>query len=257
VPTPIQLAADQLAVNIPQRDAQMVLDDAGTSVGAGQGFIPGSGNEGQVTALASPGMAVRVQVGTSTAYDNAGQVKAIPTSSNLAISAADATNPRVDAVVLNAAGALTVRAGTPNAQPAPPNLSGADILLALVNVAANATDIQAGNIVDARNRKPIDGKKIKDGTIPTSAFQAWPRSQLFGGNGSDTKFSLTGPKVSSANNGYFGVRAFRNGLRINNVTPNVPSGLDEYRVIEESNVTKVELGAALPGGQNLLVDWTG
>lgn len=241
------------ASGVPQRDAEMVLDTNPTTTVQGNGYVPGGANDGQVLPLEQPGMAVRVPVGGK-GYDNAGKRKAIPTSGSLVIAAADPTNPRTDVVVVTSAGQLAVRQGTPAAQPAPPTLTAGDITLASVDVLAGATQIQAGNIKDLRVRKAIHGSKIKDGTIPSSAFQAWPRSTSFTGDGATTKFTLPGPRVDSMNNGYFGVIAFLQGARIRNVTPGVPQA-GQYRVIEEANQTKVEMGAAPTNGQILLVDW--
>lgn len=240
-----------------QREQQLVMDD---NISSG-GYVPGAPQDAQgaVTALASPGMAVRIQTSHPGVYNNSNGVrKSVPTNANIAIGAADATNPRIDVVVLDAGGAIQVRAGTPATPAMPPVLSQGDVSLAQIDVAANATTIQSGNIKDFRNRQPIAGSKLRTMSVSPLALMTQNRSLLQPGDNALTKVSLTGPTIQQSPGSflYFGVYVYRNGGRIKNVTPNVPSGLDEYRVIEESNTTKVELGAALPTGQSLLVDWS-
>ncbi len=69
---------------------------------------------------------------------------------NPVIGAADATNPRLDLVVVNSSGALAVRAGTAAAAPKPPARTANDVLLAVVYVPANDTTIGASQITDMR-----------------------------------------------------------------------------------------------------------
>ena len=81
-------------------------------------------------------------------------------TATLAITAANATNPRIDAVVVNLdpsvnSAVLTVVAGTPAASPVAPTLTQTDanayqFLLATVYVAAATSTISAGNVTDAR-----------------------------------------------------------------------------------------------------------
>ena len=66
------------------------------------------------------------------------------------IGAADATNPRIDLVVVTSAGALAVRAGTAAANPKPPARTANDVVLAAVYVPANDTAIATTQITDLR-----------------------------------------------------------------------------------------------------------
>jgi len=69
---------------------------------------------------------------------------------DVTITTADATNPRIDLIVVNSSGALAVRAGTPAAAPKPPARTANDVVIAQVYVAANDTTIGSGSIVDRR-----------------------------------------------------------------------------------------------------------
>lgn len=71
-------------------------------------------------------------------------------ASTVAIGAADATNPRIDLVVVTSAGALTVRAGTASASPKPPARTANDVVLAAVYVPAGDTSIETTKITDLR-----------------------------------------------------------------------------------------------------------
>lgn len=72
------------------------------------------------------------------------------TGANAAIGTADATNPRLDVVVVNSAGALATRAGTAAAVPVLPTLSANDVPLCVVYVPANDTVIATSQIKDLR-----------------------------------------------------------------------------------------------------------
>lgn len=78
-----------------------------------------------------------------------GILKAVA-ASTVTIGTADATNPRIDLVVVNSSGALAVRAGTPAAIPKPPARSTNDVVIAAVFVPANDTSIGQNAIVDMR-----------------------------------------------------------------------------------------------------------
>ncbi len=79
-------------------------------------------------------------------------LRAVP-DSNVTISAANASFPRLDMVVVDSSGALQVRAGTPAAAPSPPSRTSNDVLLATVYVPAAATTVVANQIVDMRVMK--------------------------------------------------------------------------------------------------------
>lgn len=78
-----------------------------------------------------------------------GVMKAVA-AADVTIGTADATNPRIDLIVVNASGALAVRAGTAAAAPKPPARTANDVVLAAVYVPANDTTIGAGAITDMR-----------------------------------------------------------------------------------------------------------
>lgn len=71
-------------------------------------------------------------------------------AADVTIGAADGTNPRIDLIVVNSAGALAVRAGTAAANPKPPARSTNDVVIAFVYVAANDTSIETTKIIDKR-----------------------------------------------------------------------------------------------------------
>jgi len=71
-------------------------------------------------------------------------------AADVTISAADATNPRLDLIVVTSAGALAVRAGTPAAAPKPPARTANDVVIAVVYVPANDTAIGTSQITDLR-----------------------------------------------------------------------------------------------------------
>src|SRR3990172_1750122 len=79
-------------------------------------------------------------------------------AADVTITAADATNPRLDLIVVTSAGALAVRAGTAAAAPKPPARTANDVLVAVVYVPANDTAIATTQIKDLRilrERGPI------------------------------------------------------------------------------------------------------
>ncbi len=71
-------------------------------------------------------------------------------ASTVTIGTADATNPRIDLVVVNSSGTLAVRAGTAAAAPKPPARTANDVVLAAVYVPANDTAIGTSQITDMR-----------------------------------------------------------------------------------------------------------
>lgn len=71
-------------------------------------------------------------------------------AADVTITAADATNPRLDLIVVTSAGALAVRAGTAAAAPKPPNRTANDVVIASVYVPANDTAIGTSQIKDRR-----------------------------------------------------------------------------------------------------------
>lgn len=71
-------------------------------------------------------------------------------AADVTIGTADATNPRIDLIVVNSSGALAVRAGTAAATPKPPERSANDVVIAAVFVPANDTSIETTKCVDMR-----------------------------------------------------------------------------------------------------------
>lgn len=161
------------AIDSVQGDTSLTMDSTGTPTATtGRGYVLGTGNEGLVTQLAVAAMAVRVQTG-GTAYNNLGNKITIPTSTSLAIAAADASNARKDIVVVTAAGVLKVYTGTPAGSPADPALSAGDVPLARIAVAANAASIVNGNITDLRARQFVDGSKVLAASVPATALKVF------------------------------------------------------------------------------------
>lgn len=114
---------------------------------------------GVVTAQGAPNMTV--QVAACVVY-SAGLRFPVAASASLAIAAADATNPRLDAVVVTSAGVLAVRTGVPVAftppnsttTPKPAALTLNDVMLAQIYVPAATTTIATANIKDRRMVRP-------------------------------------------------------------------------------------------------------
>lgn len=71
-------------------------------------------------------------------------------AADVTIGTADATNPRIDLIVVTSAGALAVRAGTAAANPKPPARTANDVVLSAVYVPANDTSIETTKCVDMR-----------------------------------------------------------------------------------------------------------
>src|SRR3990172_6542588 len=69
---------------------------------------------------------------------------------DVTIGTADATNPRLDLIVVTSAGALAVRAGTAAASPKPPARTANDVVIAVVYVPANDTAIATTQCIDMR-----------------------------------------------------------------------------------------------------------
>lgn len=71
-------------------------------------------------------------------------------AADVTIGTADATNPRIDLIVVNSSGALAVRAGTAAAVPLPPTRTANDVVVAMVYVPANDTSIETTKCIDKR-----------------------------------------------------------------------------------------------------------
>lgn len=101
-----------------------------------------------VTAQDTPDMTVKVATGTI--YMANGTRFTPVASAALAVTAADATNPRIDIVYVNASGVIAYLAGTAASSPAVPSVPTGGQVLARIAVAANATTITATVIADVR-----------------------------------------------------------------------------------------------------------
>lgn len=86
------------------------------------------------------GTDLKFQIGVGTGLFNWGPV-AVAAASAQTITAADATNPRRDLVYSNFAGAVKYLAGAAAATPCPPTLPAQAICLAIIDVPANATQL--------------------------------------------------------------------------------------------------------------------
>jgi hypothetical protein len=110
------------------------------------------------TAQGSPDMTVAVAKG---AVLSNGTMFAVA-AGNATITTANATNPRLDLVVITSAGAIAVRAGTAAAAPKPPSRTSNDVVLAVVYVPATDTTISSDQITDLRipSAAPVILKKV-------------------------------------------------------------------------------------------------
>lgn len=146
-----------------------------------QGIVSSTGILGSsslaVTANGTPNMSVNVAAGwgaivSSTANAGVYQIYNDATT-NLTVTTADATNPRIDRVVATVNDAyysgllnnvtFTVVAGTPAGSPSAPATPSNSISLATIAVAAGATTIVSGNITDTRTQ-------VTTNLVSTSSF---------------------------------------------------------------------------------------
>lgn len=91
-----------------------------------------------------------VKCSAGTIYMANGDRFAIDAVASIAVTAADATNPRIDIVYVSSVGAITYLAGTAAASPAAPATPAGGQKIREINVAAGATSIVAANITDKR-----------------------------------------------------------------------------------------------------------
>lgn len=99
-----------------------------------------------VTAQGSPDMTVAVASGVVRVNTKRVSV----TGANVTITAADASNPRIDLIVVNDSGTLSCTAGTASATPKAPDIPANSVLLAVVYVPATDTTIATNQITDMR-----------------------------------------------------------------------------------------------------------
>lgn len=133
-----------------------------------------------VTAQGTPDMTVAVAKG---AVLSGGTLFAV-TAGNVTISTADATNPRLDLIVVNSSGTKVARTGTAAAAPKPPARSADDVVIAVVYVPAGDTAIQSNQIVDMRALRTQGPIAIyRQTTVRTVNNTASAIELLNGGNG--------------------------------------------------------------------------
>jgi hypothetical protein len=149
-----------------------MLAGGATSLSARGGIRWVTGAELAVAQTSTPSMAVLVGAGmawvpgTNTTGQGA-YVVTVPTAATLTIAAANATNPRIDLVVLKvldqqyagsvSQGQLAVVTGTPSVSPAAPAAPASSIPLGQVRVNANATTVVNANITDLRQSTSLFG----------------------------------------------------------------------------------------------------
>lgn len=109
-----------------------------------------------VTAQTTPNMTVAVAAGSVSSNG----VNYSVAAGNGTITTADATNPRLDLVVITSVGAIAVRAGTAAGAPKPAAKTANDVVLAVVFVPAGDTAINGNQIVDLRTVNTAAGPKL-------------------------------------------------------------------------------------------------
>lgn len=92
-----------------------------------------------VSAQASPDMTVAVALGLVCVNGTISKV----TAGNLTVTAANSTNPRIDIVTIDSSGTKVYTAGTAAATPVMPDIPSNSVLLARIDVPANATAVNA------------------------------------------------------------------------------------------------------------------
>lgn len=158
---------------------------------------------GVVGPQGSPNMTVTV---SKAGVMSNGNLLAVAASASLAVAPADATNPRLDLVVITSAGTLAVRTGTPAAAatpPKPPNRTANDVVLAILYIPAGLTGITANHITDQRVlRNHVTLKKVTtpvaintNATIQTLFTLTVPDGMLLAGE--IIRVTLGGSYVSS------------------------------------------------------------
>lgn len=162
---------------------------ANTSMVPRGGVHPAIGGVMNVTQQASPAMGITVATGMCYVAGTEGTSQGAyacmnPTATDVTVTAAHASLPRIDIVVARVydtifSGALNqfsleVIAGTPNASPSAPATPNNSLVLAQIAVGAAVTSIVNANITDKR---PYIGQ----GIIPVATFADLPSVGLFDG----------------------------------------------------------------------------
>jgi hypothetical protein len=121
-------------------------------------------NGGLVTAQGTPDMTVAV---AKAGVLSNGVMFAVA-GANKTIGTADGSNPRLDLIVVDNAGALQVRAGTAATNPKPPARSANDVVLAVVYVPTSDTTISSDQLTDLRVIRSTGPLTIKKVTSPVT-----------------------------------------------------------------------------------------
>lgn len=140
-----------------------------------------------VTAQGVPDMTLAVAAGVVAVAG----VEATVASGNVTITAADATNPRIDIVVASNAGVKSVTAGTAAASPVAPAIPANSVILAMVYVPANDTAIGSTQIVDKRVLRSM---LFGSGTVsaPAVAFSADTDTGMYLAADGEIRFATAG-----------------------------------------------------------------
>lgn len=171
--------ASTLIGNIRRRDAELAITPPTN------GAVVDFGSDAQnltVAQAGTPGMSVVVSAGRCYAGSGGDYARGYVPAGNqsVTIDAADATDPRYDAIVIPSGGsAPACRKGTPAGSPSLPSLTGGDTLIAVVKVGAAVTSITDADIHDHRrfsNPKPRSESFTADGS--TSAFTTSVRGKI-------------------------------------------------------------------------------
>lgn len=134
---------------LDSRDLAIMDAASGGVAGTGYGTGPTGVQSGAaVTAQGSPDMTVAVAAGVV----RIGGRRVVVAAGNVTITAAHATNPRIDLIVVDVNGTKSAIAGTPAASPsvAFPTITAGTVVLAAVYVPANDTAINSNQITDKR-----------------------------------------------------------------------------------------------------------
>lgn len=116
-----------------------------------QNWIPGTSTELSVGASSPASMELTVAAGEA---DVLGTRVVQRQSTTAKVALADATNPRIDLVVVRQSGTIETVTGTPAGSPTAPSVPSNAAVLAEVAVAAAATSLASGTITDRRLRQP-------------------------------------------------------------------------------------------------------